>query len=187
MDDFRYLFFYPMDSLAEMDHMSRDMNQVKEQWKGWQELNERWYPTFETYRFEIIRSRSSLYYVPESQSKRPEEEHFILWDYFYTRPETSRESRKLFQTFISFLEEINFPEEFRWMSGYFGYDRQLTIGCWQAKDRIELSRLYQETWEKLGEKGEDWNQEVSKLLWKREQKTGWYRADLSLIRSDSQR
>jgi hypothetical protein len=182
-EDYTYYYVWAVKDYADIENfMSTWMEMVKKIGiEKWQALVERKGKTLESYKFGAIRHRPDLSYVQDNPRFKPEEANFMFWRFCHVLPGKEGEFENICREWIKLDRKVNRSDGYDTFVVEMGAEMPLyfwTVRGISAADFHKQQEIY-------GTKAPEkimalWNR-TSALFKKLEDKTGWYRPDLSYI------
>ena len=182
-ENFEYYYIFPVENLADQDNIMKAWSEVtekvpEEQLKA---LLKNYWSTYEYSKWGFFRHRPDLSYIPENQKFKPEEANFIFWRFCYLLPGKESEFENILREYLEMDKEVNKSIGYDAFVGEMGTEMPLYFWTERANNAADIYSDQEEYVTKIGEKGMELWKKLSALLRKLEDKTGWFRPDLSYI------
>jgi hypothetical protein len=175
--NFHYYIFYPVKDYNEKDDIYEALWKAADLW-GMDRMNNMW-ETVETHNTYYIRHIPELSYVPENPRLNDGETNYAVWDMLFIDPAKDMEFRRSAKEFTEMVKGVGFGDAINLFIGDIGYEATAYLWTLYGKSPGDFWTENEKLWEKLGVEGQNLNQEVLKLLKKREFKQFWYLDALS--------
>ncbi len=182
-DDYTYYYVWAVKDYADIGNlMNTWMEMVKKiDMEKWQALVERKGKALESYKFGAIRHRPDLSYVQENPRFKPEETNFMYWVFCHVLPGKESEFEKICREWIELDKEVNRSDSYDTFIAEMGTEMPLFFWTARGKSVADFYRQQEVYGTKAGDRiVELWNRTMA-LCRKYEDKTGWFRPDLSYI------
>jgi hypothetical protein len=182
-EDYTYYYVWAVKDYADIGNfMDNWMEMIKkiglEKWQALVELKGK---TLESYKFGAIRHRPDLSYVQENPRFELEDANFMFWRFCHILPGKESEFENICREWVELDKEVNRSDGYDTFVVEMGTEMPLyfwTVRGISAADFQKQQEIY-------GAKAADkimalWNR-TSALFKKLEDKTGWFRPDLSYM------
>jgi hypothetical protein len=182
-DDYIYYYVWPMKDYADIGNMMAAWGEMVQKIgvEKWSALGERKGKMFEYYKFWAAYYRPDLSYVQENPRFKPEEANFRYWVFLSILPGKELEFENICKEWLELDKKVDRMDSYDLFVGDIG--TEMPFYFWEVKgksagDFFSQQEIYGG---KTGDVGmELWNRTMA-LCRKVEDKTGWFRPDLSYI------
>lgn len=177
--DYHDYFVAPIESHAAIDDVFKHFAQMPEE--EWSALVKHFSGTYDSEKIQTIMLRPDLSHMPEEPRLEPEEEKFMQMSFCYVIPGKEKEFEENFRQIMMLLKSKNIPSAVKTHFGLTGTDNPVYIYTISAKNSSDYHVQHAKELEIAGDEvGKFWNK-ILGCLRKYENKTCWYRPDLSYI------
>ena len=182
-DNYIYYYVWPVKDYADIGNlMNTWMEMVKKiGMEKWQALNVQKGKTLESYKFGAIRHRPDLSYFQENPRFKPEEANFMYLVFCSILPGKESEFEQICREWVKLDTEVNRSDAYDVFVVEMGSEMPLYFWTSRGISAADFHKQQEIYGTKGGEKiMELWDRTMA-LCKKYEDKTGWYRPDLSYI------
>ena len=182
-EDYTYYYVWAVKDYADIGNLMTTWGEMVKKigLEKWQALVERKGKTLESYKYGVIRHRTDLSYVQENPRFKVEDANFMFWRFCQILPGKESEFENICREWVELDKEINRSDGYDTFVVEMGTEMPRyfwTVRGISAADFHKQQEIY-------GAKAADkimalWNRTAA-LFKKLEDKTGWFRPDLSYI------
>lgn len=185
-DNYHYSHITVLNDLKEMDGGLKSFihgeNKSAEFDLIWNDLNQ----TINSYSYYIIEYEPDLSYVPDGKVWL-EEAPYRRWNYFYFKPGTENEARKILLAWKNLYQNKNVENGFRAFKGVVGLEQPVILLTTWAESPLDYQVNLQENMELLGDDGAILWMAMMDLVRKVETVEGWYLPQYSFLPGNSKK
>jgi len=182
-DDYIYYYVWPMKDYADIGNMMAAWGEMVQKIgvEKWMALGEHKGKMFEYFKFWAAYHRPDLSYVQENPRFKQEEANFRYWVFLSILPGKELEFENICKEWLELDKKVNRMDSYDLFVGDIG--TEMPFYFWEVKgksagDFFSQQEIYNG---KIKDKGmELWNRTMA-LCRKVEDKTGWFRPDLSYL------
>jgi hypothetical protein len=183
IDDYSYFYVIPVKDFADID----DFNKAKMEWiermgqENLMSILKSGEGSYKHLRWFIIRHRPDLSYTSDKPRFKPEEANFMSIPLCYVKPGKEREFEEICKEWVLHDKSVNRADSYDTFVGDIGTEMPFYFWVARAKSAADFHKQQEIYGTKAGEKFmELWNRTMA-LFRKYDEKTGWFRPDLSYI------
>ncbi len=182
-DDFHYHFITPLQDYGDFDRFQKSNSEIQKK-IGAEKMvviAKRFVSAYDSISRGFIRYRPDLTYFQENPRFKPEEANFMFWRFCHVLPGKESEFENICKEWVELDTEVNRSDAYS--TFVVEIETEMPLYFWtvrgiSAADFHKQQEIYGT---KAGEKAmELWNRTLA-LIKKLEDKTGWFRPDLSYI------
>jgi hypothetical protein len=178
--DFTYYWVISINNYADIDSLYMDFNtiynHVPEQIDA---INEGYAGTHESTRSWTCYSDGELSFIPVDQPQSREAFPYMFLGFCYPQKGKMDQARNAVNGFVKLAREKQAKMGWETYIGDLGVDAPMLFWASFAKDPLQFHTLNSADFDIMGERADELWRELSGVLRKYEEKTGWYRKDLS--------
>lgn len=180
--DFTYYWVFLVDSYADVDTLYDNFSKInKDVPEKVEAINDAFEGTHESTKAWTFFWDRDLSYNPEMVEEPDDTLNFRFWSFCYVKKGKMDEMKEVFKGWVELASSNNLSQGWNTYIADMGVETPFLFWIAQGKNAVDFYSTNAKDMELLGEDGsKQWNKQKS-LLRKYEEKTGWYRGDLSYI------
>ena len=183
MDNYHYLALFPINNYGEVDAMYMAVFEIfgKVGEEKIQEMHKQHGDTIEHQKSYFIRYSPELSYTSENPRFKPEEANFMYIPHLYVKPGKESEFEEICKEWVALDTSVNRADSYELFVGDIGIDMPFYFWVARAKSAADFYKQQEIYGAKGGDKIMDlWNRTMA-LCRKYDEKSGFFRSDLSYI------
>lgn len=177
--DFKYQFWHPINSLADIDKVEAEWKRVIERYG--KEKDAAYQKMIKSYHSKTATEIMGLGHYPANPRVAGEDVKYMEFQEFYIVPGKEAEFGKLMKEAIAYLKENGYNDTWHVASGGLGYNGPVYIGWSVDSSKANYMANDEEFGKKYGEYFQEFNKKFVKTFRTAQRSDAWYLEDISYI------